>query len=317
VTQTADNAALGFTVTDARTYLAPETQTAKAPALEQITADGALNPAVTGIRTPLAPEAQTAKSQALGRGTADSASSPSADLSAADAASAAGQNVLPVKAADDASSHRDHSGGQTPTPAADKQAVQSSETSAPAATLLSGQAAPSPVQQVFDAIQSAAPASTDGQAAMAASDPSAPAGNEPLRTITIALQPDGLGTVSIQLSLKSSQLGVRVETSESSTAQLLRQHDSDLTGLLQSAGYTVGSITIQAASQAALADPQAQAGSGGQNAFNTSNSGGSGTGTGSAGTEGQAQRQPGSQNGQREAGYGRSETPNSDSSLYV
>ncbi len=188
--------------------------------------------AVTDVRTHFTPEARTAKSQALDSAATDTASTLAADLSSATgAASGAGQGYQPVQPVEGATSHGDRSGGQASTPApADKQAAQASGvTTAPEASL-SGQAVPSPMQQVFDGIQSAVPASAEGQSAAAASSPSTPDGYQPLKTITIALQPDGLGTVAIQLSLKSSQLGIRVEASESSTAQLLRQHGGDLSG---------------------------------------------------------------------------------------
>jgi hypothetical protein len=269
---------------------------------------------VTDVRTHFAPEAQTGKSQALESASGDTASNLSAELGAAGAASGATQGSQPVSEAANTGSHPGHSGAETPTPTpADKQAVQSSEVSAAPAASLTGQTASSPMQQVFDAIQSAMPAEK-GETAPAAGSPSVPADYQPLKTITIAFQPDNLGTVTMQLSLKSSQLGVRLDASDPSTAQLLRQHDGDLSDLLQSAGYVVGNIAIHASSQAAPADAQAQAGAGGQNASNT---GGSGTGGGSQGTANEPQRQPGSRNGQREAPHGSAETPNSDGSLYV
>jgi hypothetical protein len=216
-----------------------------------------------------------------------------------------------------AGSRNGRPGGETPVPApADKPAPQSSEVSAAPATPLSGQAAPPPAQQVFDAIQSAMPKAADAGQAAPAGNPSAASDYRPLKTITIAMQPDGLGTVAIQLTLQSSHIGVRLDASEASTAQLLRQHGGDLTELLQSAGYTVGTIAVHAASQPAP-DTPAQAGAGGQNAFGSSNSDGSRTGGGSTGTEGEAQRQPGNRNEQREGGYGRPDTANNDSSLYV
>ena len=217
---------------------------------------------VTDVRTHFAPEAQTGKSQALESASGDTASNLSAELGAAGAASGATQGSQPVSEAANTGSHPGHSGAETPTPTpADKQAVQSSEVSAAPAASLTGQTASSPMQQVFDAIQSAMPAEK-GETAPAAGSPSVPADYQPLKTITIAFQPDNLGTVTMQLSLKSSQLGVRLDASDPSTAQLLRQHDGDLSDLLQSAGYVVGNIAIHASSQAAPADAQAQAGGG-------------------------------------------------------
>ncbi len=289
-------------------------QAVSGPPSNQTIESAASNLTVTDVRTHFAPEAQTGKSQALESAISDTASNLSAEFGAAGAASGAAQGSQPVSEAANSGSHPGHSGAETPTPApADKQAVQSSEVSAAPAASLTSQTASSPMQQVFDAIQSAMPAAK-GETAPAAGSPSVPADYQPLKTITIAFQPDNLGTVTMQLSLKSSQLGVRLDASDPSTAQLLRQHDGDLSDLLQSAGYVVGNIAIHAASQAAPADAQAQAGAGGQNASNT---GGSGTGGGSQGTGSETQRQPGSRSGQREAPHGSAETPNSDGSLYV
>jgi flagellar hook-length control protein FliK len=195
--------------------------------------------------------------------------------------------------------------------------VQLSVANAASAVVTSGQGTPPASQQILDAIKSAIPAGGDAGQIQRTGDPTA-ANYEPVKVITIALQPEGLGTVSIQLSLKSSQLGLRLETSEASTAQLLRQSSGDLSGLLQSAGYAVGGIAVHSAPQPAQGDPQAQAGQGGQNsAFTSPGSGGGGTSGGGAAAGGQDRRQPESHGGQQEAGYGRPETANSDPSLYV
>ena len=275
---------------------------------------------VTEVRTHLVPEKLTIKSQAQESATTDSAPSLAEAVSAAETALPAGQQVSQPAGAGNNSAHRDRSGAEASAPdAAAAQPAQSAETNAASAVFTPGQGTPPATQQVFDAIKSAMPATAEGMQAAQASDAAA-AAYEPMKTITIALQPDGLGAVSIQLSLKSNQLGLRLEASETSTAQLLRQGSADLSGLLQSAGYAVGSIAVHSAPQTAQGDAQAQGGQGGQNnAFNPSGSGGSGTGGGSAGTGGQPQpqRQPGSRDVQQEGGYGRTETANSDGSYYV
>ena len=314
----AQAASLGGTLAAAKASIAASiSQSASAPSSTPAIESAAPALIVTDVRTHLAPEKPTAKYQALQSATTDTASAFAADLGTGGAASDAGQGPQPVSAAGSAGSHSSHSGEETPTPPpAVKQAVQSSEASAAPAASPSGQTVPSPVQQVFDAIQSAMPAASENRPATAASTVRA-ADYQPLKTITISFQPENLGTVTMQLSLKSSQLGVRLDASDSSTAQLLRQHDGDLTELLQSAGYVVGNIAIHAASAPAQADAQAQAGAGGQNASNMSDTDGGGAGGGSAGTEGQAQGQPGNSQKQRDGGYGRPGTADSDSSLYV
>ena len=283
----------------------------------KLTVENAQGFIVTDVRTHFAPEAQTTKSQTRNGAIPYAGSAPQPDSSALEAALSAGQGTQPVTIIEGAGSRNGRPGGETPVPApADKPAVQSSEVSAAPATPLSGQATPPPAQQVFDAIQSAMPKAADTGQAAPAGNPPAASDYQPLKTITIEMQPDGLGTVAIQLSLKSSHIGVRLDASEASTAQLLRQHGGDLTDLLQSAGYTVGTIAVHAASQPAP-DTPAQAGAGGQNAFGSSNSDGSGTGGSGTGTEGEAQRQPGNRNEQKEGGYGRQDKANNDSSLYV
>jgi hypothetical protein len=272
---------------------------------------------VTDVRTHFAPEAQTARSQARNGAIPYPGSAPQADFSALEVALSAGQGTQPVTIIEGAGSRNGRTGGETTVPApADKPAVQSSEVSPAPATPVSGQATPPPAQQVFDAIHSAMPKAADTGWAAPAGNPPAAFDYQPLKTITIAMQPDGLGTVAIQLTLKSSHIGVRLDASEASTAQLLRQHGGDLTDLLQSAGYTVGTIAVHAASQPAP-DTPAQAGAGGQNAFGSANSDGSRAGGGSTGAEGEAQRQPGNRNEQKEGGYGRPNKTNNDSSLYV
>ncbi len=292
----AGGAAQAFTVTDVRTYLAPEKQAAKLPAQE---------------------------------GASGKASTLSMNLSAVQPAAAgarqSGQPAAPAGTGNPGSPAGSSGGGiQTPELAVKPAAQPSAETgAAPVASVASqtasvtGQAAPPPAQQIFNAIQSAMPEAAAAQSAAQTGSPSAPAGYQPLKTITITLQPEGLGEVAIQLSLKANHLGVRVEASEAGTAQLLRGHDSDLTALLQSAGYTVSNIAVHTAPQQAPAGNAAQAGTGGQGAFNPSNQDGGGTGDGGSGTGGEAQHQPGGRNEQREGGYGRPDTPDRDKSLYV
>jgi flagellar hook-length control protein FliK len=314
----AQAASLGATLaTEAIANAITQSQSSSSAASVILTAENAPGLTVKDVRTHLVPEKLTIKSETLNSPASDSASTLAEIPGAAEIAASAEQQISqPVTGAAGNSSRRDHPSGEAAgTEAANAQPAQAAGAGAIPPDSAPGQGALSPAQQIFDAIKSAAPTAGGNAQQAQASDPTAAAIYEPLKTITIALQPDGMGTVSIQLSLKSSQLALRLEASETSTVQLLRQNSDDLSGLLQSAGYTVGSIAVHSAPQT-QGDAQAQTGQGGQgNASNPSGSGGSGAGSGSAGAGGQAQAERGG--GQKEGGYGRTETPDSDSSLYV
>ncbi len=181
-----------------------------------------------------------------------------------------------------------------------------------------GQSQASPSQQIFRAIQSEMPAASASQFAAQASLPGA---YQPIKNLTIALDPPGLGSVAIELSYKGGELGVKVEASQAATAEFLRQDGGALTQLLQTAGYTIANVSVHAAANAATPDAAAQQPSGGQQfsgAFTPSGGGGGQSAGGGQPGAGQNQSQPPSQgSGQRESGYGRSETATGDQSLYV
>jgi hypothetical protein len=297
-------------------------QSQAAPA-QKVAAPYAPRLTVTDSRTYLAPEKLVIKSQPAGSSTAENKSPVTLSASLEAALNMNPQAPQPVKAVAGNNARQDGAAGQSAvSQTAPKEAAHVAEASVAQPALMPGlPATASPTEQVFNAIESALPAGGGSASASQAANQTAAATLEPVKTITIALQPDGLGAVSIQLSLKSSQLGIRLEASETGTAQILRQSSSDLSGLLQSAGYAVGSIAIHAAPQTGQGDLQQQQGQGGgqNSAFNPSgsNPGGSASGGGGAGAGGQAQQQTVSQNGQQEGRDGRTETVDSDHSLYV
>ncbi len=108
-----------------------------------------------------------------------------------------------------------------------------------------GQATPAlPLQQILDAITAA---ESPGQAAQSATKPEAPAlvQQQAVKSVTLALDPAGLGTVAIVLSLKGAQLGIAIKASEAGTAQLIRRDNTELSDMLRSAGYSVETLSIE------------------------------------------------------------------------
>jgi hypothetical protein len=106
-----------------------------------------------------------------------------------------------------------------------------------------------PMQQVFQKVLSELPAPT----APAPSSPPAtmgavwrePFGGQPLRSLDIALEPAGLGTVTVKLSVRDDVIRVELDTSRSEAAQLLERDRDALTSLMKSAGYQVEHLTVR------------------------------------------------------------------------
>jgi hypothetical protein len=168
----------------------------------------------------------------------------------------------------------------------------------------------SPSQQIFDAIRDAAPAASTSSTTASAVQSSP---EQPLKVITLALSPANLGTVSIELSLKGDQLGVKIQAGPSA-AKLLSQDDGALEKLLKSAGYALQGISVQivphsAQSSEATMQPQP-----------TQNSAGTSTSTGDNSGQKQQQRYDGQRAEGRQdrgQGYGHNQERGRGGSLYV
>ncbi len=67
-----------------------------------------------------------------------------------------------------------------------------------------------------------------------------------LKVLQIQLQPVDLGIVTVRMELKNSELTLHVEADRKETADLIRNDQDSLAGLLRSAGYNVdtGSVRI-------------------------------------------------------------------------
>jgi len=170
-----------------------------------------------------------------------------------------------------------------------------------------------PAQQILDGIERAIPAADKSEALTSASQPTLD-GQQPLKTITVALSPASLGTVAVELSLKGGQLGVKLQVQEAGTVQLLRQ-DGSLEKLLESAGYAVQSLSIHL-SPHLNQPPQAPgpATPNGQSFSNQFSSSGSGQEQGSSQSH---KGQPTDRNADQRPGYGRTEDIGGGGSLYV
>ena len=167
----------------------------------------------------------------------------------------------------------------------------------------------SPSQQVFDAIRETAPAASGSSTTASDVQPSS---EQPLKVITLALSPANLGTVSIELSLKGDQLGVKVQA-EAGAAKLLSQDDGALEKLLKSAGYSLQGISVQIVSHSSQPSETTQAPLN-QNSASTSTSTGENTGQKQQ-QRFDGQRAEGRQD--RGQGYGHNQELGRGGSLYV
>ena len=79
------------------------------------------------------------------------------------------------------------------------------------------------------------------------------------KVLHIQLQPDGLGTVTIRMSVKDQSLRLDLEVGRGETAHLIQRDRETLSALLRSAGYLIDGVDVR------IADPagaNAQTGSG-------------------------------------------------------
>ncbi len=227
-----------------------------------------------------------------------------------------GSSVAPSKgrratsdgSAKDTASHRDqYSSPATATPAESQQAL---EAGASLASEAGGGG--SPAQQILDGIQRAVSSSSTVQVSTDMAQTTLD-GQQPLKTITLALSPPSLGNVAVELSLKNGKLGIQLQAQEPGTVQLLRQ-DSALEKLLESAGYSVQNLSVQLAPQASQLAQTAHAAPNAQNFSGQFNSGGSGQQQGNSQSyNGQST----SRHQEQGPGNGRTEDLSGGGSLYV
>lgn len=131
---------------------------------------------------------------------------------------------------------------------------------------LSGPAA-APAQQVAAAVLAELPRGPAG--AVPGALPGAPAGEGPLKLLTLQLHPADLGTVLVRMRLRDGQLEMNLQASREDSARLLREGGEVLNDLLRQGGYRPESVTVTVASNAAdsrgaSGNPGSQQGQGAQ-----------------------------------------------------
>jgi hypothetical protein len=102
-----------------------------------------------------------------------------------------------------------------------------------------------PAQQIADRIITEAGALSD-PSSRTASMPGQPA-KSALKVLHLQLQPLDLGTVTIRMELKDSELSLHVEAERADTADLIRNDQDTLSKLLRSAGYSVDPSSVRVA----------------------------------------------------------------------
>lgn len=103
--------------------------------------------------------------------------------------------------------------------------------------------AASPANQIADhVIAAAASADPTGQAGAV---PGLAVMKPPIKVLSIQLQPADLGTITVRMELKDSELKLRVEADRADTADLIRGDQDTLSRLLRSAGYAVDPSAIR------------------------------------------------------------------------
>jgi chemotaxis protein MotD len=108
------------------------------------------------------------------------------------------------------------------------------------------QSLPSPVQQIADRLVADIASSgevrpADGTAALPAA-----ATAQPLKVLTVQLNPAELGVVTVRIALKSDGLELQIETDRRETARLVDADRETLSRVLRSAGYNVETVTVRA-----------------------------------------------------------------------
>ncbi|UPK37339.1 flagellar hook-length control protein FliK [Bradyrhizobium sp. 186] len=104
----------------------------------------------------------------------------------------------------------------------------------------------SATQQVANAVVSELKGSS-APAASTASDLAAPSGTapEPLKILTINLEPPALGNVTVRLRLVGTEVSVQLAAERKDTSQMLDQQRDSIRELMQSAGYVADVAPVQ------------------------------------------------------------------------
>ena len=103
-----------------------------------------------------------------------------------------------------------------------------------------------PAQQIADRIAAEATSAPEFAERTGMAPPMQQGMKPALKILQIQLQPADLGTVTVRMELKDTELTLHVEADRKETADLIRNDQDALTNLLRSAGYNVdtGSVRI-------------------------------------------------------------------------
>ncbi|MBR0776509.1 flagellar hook-length control protein FliK [Bradyrhizobium diazoefficiens] len=104
----------------------------------------------------------------------------------------------------------------------------------------------SPPQQIADAVVTELQ-TTSASASTAAPDPASQsnAPDQPLRILTINLEPPALGNVTVRLRLVGTEVSVHLAAERKDTSQMLDQQRDSIRELMQSAGYVADVAPVQ------------------------------------------------------------------------
>ena len=108
-------------------------------------------------------------------------------------------------------------------------------------------------RQIVDGIAAEIPPPASTSPAGPAAAPAPSTQSQPVKVVTIQLNPAELGTLTVRISLRNDALELQVETSRRDTARMVEADRDALSSLLRSAGYHVEALTVRAVEQPAPA----------------------------------------------------------------
>lgn len=126
-----------------------------------------------------------------------------------------------------------------------------------------------PAQQIADRILTEAGTAPEA-ADRAGLTPDQPGMRPVLKVLHIQLQPADMGTVTVRMELKDAELTLQVEADRAGTADLIRNDQDTLSGLLRASGYNVdvGSVRVVEADRSGSSQQSLQNGT--QSGFQSS-----------------------------------------------
>jgi len=135
-----------------------------------------------------------------------------------------------------------------------------------------GSGLPTPGSSTTDASAPSGATDTTSQSQVSGPQASTQTVTSPLKILTLTLEPESLGSVTITMRLNDSGLNVQLDAAQASTASMIEQDKSKITDKLQSLGYSVDgvdvktAVTVQKMDQSSQGSLNDQSGSTGQQA---------------------------------------------------